>query len=112
MGCIFCKISAGEIPTTFVYQDEEIVVFPDIHPSAKLHLLIVPKKHIESVAELKKEEENLVGKMIGVARELGNAQSPAGYKLIFNVNELGGQIVRHLHLHLLGGEDLRGKHKV
>lgn len=110
MNCIFCKIVKKEIPTEFVFEDDELVIFRDIQPKAKFHLLITPKKHILSVNEVEESDAKLIGKMVYqaklAARELGFAES--GYKLIFNCGEDGGQMVLHLHLHLLGGEKLAG----
>ena len=108
--CIFCKIINKEIPSDFVDEDEDLVVFKDIQPKAKFHFLIVPKKHIESVNELGDEDTALVGKMIHRAKIIAKEQGFAdrGYKLIFNCGEDGGQVVLHLHLHLLGGEKLGG----
>ena len=105
MDCVFCKIAAKEIPTEFLYQDDEIVAFHDINPAAPTHLLIVPRRHIESLAHLTEEDTPLVAQMIGVANRLakeGNiAQS--GYRLVINSGREGGQVVPHLHLHLLFG---------
>lgn len=106
--CIFCQIVSREIPTNFVYEDGDIVAFPDIHPVAPVHILIIPKKHIESVNELQKEDRELAGNMIlvakGLARKLKISQD--GYKLLFRTGKHGGQEVEHLHLHLIGGAKL------
>ncbi len=103
--CIFCKIINGEIPADFVYQGERIVAFKDINPQAPIHILIVPKKHIRSINDLTEEDAPLVAEMIMVAKELakklGTAES--GYRLFFNVEKGGGQLIFHLHLHLIGG---------
>ncbi|WP_456431980.1 histidine triad nucleotide-binding protein [Thermosulfuriphilus sp.] len=103
--CIFCKIIKGEIPADFVYQDEDLVAFKDINPQAPVHILIVPRRHISSINSLAEDDAELVAKVImagkKVAEELGIAQS--GYKLLFNVERGGGQVIFHLHLHLLGG---------
>ncbi len=103
--CIFCKIIKGEIPADFVYQGERIVAFKDINPQAPIHILIVPKKHIRSVNDLTEEDAPLMAEMIMVAKqlaqELGTAKS--GYKLFFNVEKGGGQLIFHVHLHLIGG---------
>lgn len=108
--CLFCKISSGQIPTEFVYEDDEIAAFPDISPKAKVHILIVPKKHIESVADLKEDDALLVGKMVLVAKKLAEEKgiSESGYRLVFNTRKDSGQIVDHIHLHLLGGGPLGG----
>lgn len=106
--CIFCKIINGEIPAKILYEDQEIITFPDIHPSAPVHILIVPKKHIETIDHAEEIDQTLLGKMILVAQKLAREEGIAnkGYKLIFNVKEDGGQIINHIHLHLIGGKKL------
>ena len=106
--CIFCQIVKKEIPKDVVYEDSEIGAFEDIHPVAPVHILIIPKRHIESVNELQKEDRELAGNMIlaakGLARKLKISQD--GYKLLFRTGKHGGQEVEHLHLHLIGGAKL------
>ncbi|MBT3363443.1 MAG: histidine triad nucleotide-binding protein [Chloroflexi bacterium] len=113
MDCIFCKIAAGQIPSEFIYQDDDFVAFNDIHPQAPTHILIIPKKHIVSIAELADDDVPLLGRMMAVAKhvaqELGLAQN--GYRLIINNGPDGGQVVMHLHMHLLGGRKLPDKMK-
>lgn len=106
--CLFCKISSGQIPTKFEYEDEEIAAFADINPKALIHILIVPKKHIVSVAETTKEDTELLGKMILVAKKLAEDKgiNETGYRLVFNTKKHAGQVVDHIHLHLMGGEKL------
>ena len=101
--CIFCKIINKEIGTDFVYENDEIVAFNDIHPKAKIHILIVPKKHIPTINDLNKEEKDeiLVGKMMLVARDIAKERKLSGYNLVFNVGRPAGQIVFHIHLHLM-----------
>lgn len=103
--CLFCKIAAGEIPSEFVYEDDELVAFPDINPQAPHHILIIPRRHIETVLDLTDDDTGLIGRMIlaagKIARELGLSQR--GYRLVFNCKQDGGQEVYHIHLHLLGG---------
>jgi len=108
MACIFCQIVAGEIPSDIVYQDEEVIVFPDINPKAPTHLLIIPKKHIPSLANLTEAESPLIGHMVNIANRLAKEKgmSERGYRLVVNCGEEAGQIVDHLHLHLLGGRRL------
>lgn len=103
MDCLFCKITANEIPSEKVFESEEILAFKDIHPKAKTHLLIIPKKHIPTINDLNESEEDemLVGKMMLVARDLAKELGLLGYKLQFNVGESGGQVVFHIHLHLI-----------
>ena len=101
--CIFCKIIQKEIPSEFIYEDNEIIAFNDINPKAKHHILIVPKKHIPTINDLNESEKDdiLVAKMILVARDIAKEKELSGYNLQFNVGESAGQIVFHIHLHLL-----------
>ncbi|MBN1258700.1 histidine triad nucleotide-binding protein [Candidatus Peregrinibacteria bacterium] len=101
--CIFCKILNKEIPTEFVYENEDLVAFNDIHPRANTHILIVPRKHIETIKDLKEDErdELLVGKMVLAARDIAKKKNLDGYNLVFNVGRSAGQIVFHIHLHLM-----------
>jgi len=103
--CVFCQIIRGEKSADFIYQDESMVVFKDIRPHAPVHLLFVPRKHIRSVNDLAEEETPIVSKMILKAKEIARDQelSESGYKLLFNVERGGGQVVFHLHMHLFGG---------
>lgn len=106
--CLFCKIAAGEIPSTEVYSDEHIVAFRDISPAAPQHILLIPRKHIQSVAALAEQDGELMGKLLlaakQVAIDLGIAES--GYRCVLNTGEDGGQTVHHLHLHLLAGRQM------
>ncbi len=110
MDCIFCKIVSGEIPTNTLYQDKEIVVFRDINPLAPTHLLIIPKKHIPSLVQVSEAEASLIGNMVNIANQLAKREgiSESGYRLVINCGEQGGQVVPHLHMHLLGGRKLSG----
>ena len=105
--CIFCKIIAGEISSRKKYEDEEIIIFEDIEPKAKIHLLCVPKEHFAYLSELNEKRAALVGrtlqKIASLAPSLGLQD---GYRLIINQGENGGQTVHHLHIHLMGGEAL------
>ena len=111
MDCIFCHIVAGKIPSDIVYQDEELLAFRDINPQAPKHLLIIPKKHITSLADLSPAELPLIGSMVALAHKLAREEGIAdtGYRLVVNYGEWGGQVVKHLHMHLLGGKKLSGK---
>ncbi len=104
MDCIFCKIIEGSIPASRVFEDDEALVFPDRNPQAPVHLLIVPKKHIASLAHLSAGDETVLGHMHAVAREVA-AQSGLtnGFRTVMNTGPDGGQTVAHIHLHLLGG---------
>jgi histidine triad (HIT) family protein len=110
MSCIFCKIVSKEIPAEIIYEDDDLLIFNDINPKAKVHLLIIPKKHIDSLAEISSEDQELMGKIMFqvkiIASDFGLSEN--GYKLITNIGEDGGQVVFHLHFHLLGGERLKG----
>lgn len=103
MDCIFCKILDKKIPADFIYQDDNFGVFKDINPKAPVHLLLVPKKHIVSIKDLSDDDKDLIGKLILLAKKTAQEQNLNGYKLVFNVGREGGQIIDHLHLHLLGG---------
>lgn len=107
--CIFCKIAAKNLPSKIQYEDDDIIAFDDIHPKAPVHILIVPKRHLKSVNELREEDTELIGKAILVAQKLALDMgiAEAGYKLVFNVGRGGGQLVDHLHLHLLSGQGLK-----
>lgn len=109
--CLFCKIIDGKIPSTKVYEDEEILAFRDINPAAPIHILVIPKKHIESLAHLEKEDEALVGKIYGVINKIADEEGfkDNGYRVIVNCGEDGGQEVLHLHFHLLAGKKLGEK---
>jgi len=102
--CIFCKIAKNEVPTKLIYEDEEVVAFNDINPKAPVHILIIPKKHIDSVKDLKPEDKELAGHLILTAKKIAEEKGLSGYKLIFNVGKDGGQIIGHLHLHLVAGK--------
>lgn len=103
MECVFCKISNKQIPAEIVLEDKDVVAFNDIFPKAPVHILIVPKKHIASLKEIKPEDQELVGKIIFAAKRLAEEKKLSGYKLIMNVGHEAGQTVEHLHLHLLSG---------
>jgi histidine triad (HIT) family protein len=106
--CIFCRIVAGEVPSEVVYQDKDFLAFRDILPKAPTHVLIIPKTHITSVAELTEGQQKLAGHLIIIAKNLAEKEGIAkkGYRLVINCGPEGGQIVPHLHLHLIGGRKL------
>jgi len=103
--CTFCKIIKGENVADFVYQDESLVVFKDIRPHAPVHLLIVPREHIRSLNDIEEKNKDIVFRMIFKAKEMAKEHSidKSGYRLLINVERGGGQVIFHLHLHLLGG---------
>jgi histidine triad (HIT) family protein len=109
LNCIFCKIIAGENPSTIIYDDEQVVAFLDIHPAAPVHILIVPRQHIPSINHLTSDHEILLGHMHTVAKQLAleNGIAESGYRLIINSGPDARQAVFHLHLHLLGGREMR-----
>ena len=108
MECVFCRIVAGELPGDILYQDDDVMAFRDINPLAPVHLLIIPKRHIASLAALADEETPIVGHMVRVANQLARQEGLAGkgYRLVISSGEDGGQVVPHLHMHLLGGRRL------
>ena len=108
MECIFCQIVAGKVPSEILYQDEEIIAFRDINPQAPIHLVIIPKRHIPSLAHLSEADSPLIGRMVNAANELAKREgiSESGYRLAISCGEEGGQLVPHLHMHLLGGRRL------
>jgi histidine triad (HIT) family protein len=102
--CIFCKIAAGAIPAARVYEDEQLLAFSDIAPQRPVHILVIPKKHITSLATVSADDAPLLGQMLAKAHEIALAQgSPAGFRVIINTGEIGQQEVQHLHMHILGG---------
>jgi histidine triad (HIT) family protein len=109
--CIFCQIVEDKIPSENLYQDEDVLAFRDINPQAPVHILIIPRKHIDSIADITPGDEALITKMMKVANELAVKEgiSGKGYRLVTNCREQGGQLVGHLHFHLLGGRYLSGR---
>jgi histidine triad (HIT) family protein len=106
--CLFCKIIDGQIPSTILYEDENLVAFNDVNPQAPLHVLIVPRKHVATLNELSKENDVLIGAMQRLAASLAkdNGVHEEGYRTVFNTNKNAGQTVFHIHLHLLAGRQL------
>ncbi len=103
MDCLFCKIGSGEVSSEIIYEDDSVKAFKDIKPSAPVHYLIIPKKHITSVVDLKESDSALMMQLILTAQRLAGEAGLLGYRLVFNVGREGGQVIDHLHLHLLGG---------
>lgn len=106
--CLFCKIAAKQIPAHVVYEDEKVLAFRDINPQAPVHILVIPKKHIATLNDVGHEHGALLGHMVTMAGELARTEAiaGAGYRVVMNCNEDGGQTVFHIHLHLLGGRGL------
>ena len=109
--CLFCKIIKGEVPCNKVYEDEEILAFYDINPATPIHILVIPKKHITSLAHLEKEDEPIVGRIYGVINQIAEEKGfkQEGYRVIVNCGKNGGQEVMHLHFHILAGKQLGEK---
>jgi histidine triad (HIT) family protein len=107
--CIFCKIISGELPGMIVFRDEQATAFRDIHPAAPTHILIVPNKHIPSVSALASEDEQLIGHLFSVAGQLAKSEGidQEGYRLITNTGPHAGQTVFHIHVHLIGGHQMK-----
>lgn len=106
--CLFCKIIAGDIPAEIIYRDDQVLAFRDINPRAPIHVLVIPQKHVDSLASVTEEQRDIMGKIMIVAREIAAAEglSESGYRAVINVGLDGGQTISHLHLHLLGGRTL------
>ena len=107
--CLFCKIAAGEIPADKVYEDDQVIAFKDINPKAAVHLLVIPREHIDSLNEVTPEKDALIAHMMRVIPQLAESQGlDNGFRTIINTGKGGGQIIFHLHMHLMGGENLPG----
>jgi histidine triad (HIT) family protein len=108
--CVFCNIVAGRVPASILYQDDKVIAFRDINPQSPTHLLVIPKEHIPSLAEIGAGRKELISHLIYIAKELAKREGVAekGYRLVMNCGREGGQVVPHLHLHLLGGRQLSG----
>lgn len=111
MDCIFCNIVNGKIPSDIIYQDEEVIAFRDIKPQSPVHLLVIPRKHYTSLLNVTEEDKPLMGHMVNIANRLARDEGIAepGYRLVINCGQQGGQLVPHLHLHVLGGRQLSGQ---
>ena len=107
--CLFCKIIARQIPSSIVYEDDRVLAFKDINPQAPTHILVVPRRHIESLNDMQTADDQLVGEMVRRAAAIADEQgiSTGGYRTVFNTNRDAGQTVFHIHLHLLGGRHMK-----
>ena len=104
--CLFCKIARGEIPSRQVYEDDELFAFHDINPARPVHILVIPKRHITSLATVSDADAPVLGRMLAVANKLANENgSPDGFRVIINSGRVGGQEVAHLHAHIVGGPE-------
>lgn len=112
MDCLFCKIADGSIPVSRVYEDADVIAFADIHPQAPVHLLVIPRRHIGSLAQAAAQDTEMLGALLSAAGSVARAQGldPAahggGYRLVINTGPNGGQTVDHLHIHVLGGRQM------
>ena len=109
MDCVFCKIADGKIPSDVIYEDEDVIAFNDLDPQAPIHFLVIPKKHIESIASLKETDLTIVGHIFDVIKKIAKDKglNDKGYRVLSNVGEDGGQTVPHLHFHVLGGRGFK-----
>lgn len=107
--CLFCKITAGEIPTNIRYETDDVIIFDDIQPQAPLHCLVIPKQHLSSLNDLTSSNQAIIGKMMMAAKDFAKQQGVAeqGYRTVINCGEQGGQTVFHIHLHLLAGRAMQ-----
>ena len=107
--CLFCKMVAGDIPTEVIYQDEDVFAFRDINPQAPVHVLIIPKCHISTLNDLTPDDASLIGKLSLAAAKIAEKEGVAesGYRTLINTNREGGQVVFHIHMHLMGGRRMR-----
>ncbi|MDX1297139.1 MAG: histidine triad nucleotide-binding protein [Pseudomonas sp.] len=107
MDCLFCKIVAGEIPARKLYEDDQVIAFHDIGPQAPVHFLVIPKKHISTLNDLSEADKPLAGHILLTAQRLAKEQGcDDGFRVVMNCNELGGQTVYHIHMHVLGQRQL------
>ena len=100
--CLFCKILNKEVESEIVYEDDICTAFKDINPKARVHLLVVPKKHIPKISDIQEGDEQIIGHLVKIAKELADQFECKGYQLLFNVGREAGQIIFHVHLHLMG----------
>jgi len=107
MDCLFCKIVSGTIPVKRLYEDDQVLAFPDINPQSPVHILVIPKKHIQSLAQTTADDAPMLGHIIASAVKIAAEQNLSnGYRLVINTGPDGGQTVEHLHIHLLGGRHM------
>lgn len=106
--CLFCRIVAGALPAERVYEDGEILAFRDIHPQAPLHCLVVPKAHVATLDDFSPQDDALIGRLLLTAKRIAAEHGLKGYRVAMNVGSEGGQVVFHVHLHVLGGRPLKG----
>ena len=108
--CVFCKIVRGEIPSRKVYEDDEVLAFHDLHPLAPTHFMLIPKRHIASLAEVTMDDAGVLGRIMALTGRLAREQgSPEGYRTIVNTGRIGRQDVMHVHVHVIGGPNPLGR---
>lgn len=108
MDCLFCKIVAGEIPARKIHEDDQLIAFHDIDPQAPVHLLIIPKKHIATLNDMQEDDKPLAGHLLYTAQSLARQHGcEEGFRLVMNCNDLGGQTVHHIHMHVLGQRQMQ-----
>ena len=107
--CVFCKIIAGEVPSTKLYEDDWVYAFKDIHPQAPFHALVVPKRHLATLNDFADEDVELAGRLMLTGKRLAAEHNLPGYRVAMNINREGGQVVFHAHLHVLGGRQMKGQ---
>lgn len=108
--CIFCSIVQGVSPAERIFENEALFVIPDLNPKAPIHLLVIPKEHIPSLVQTTGQQDQLLGQLLAAARVVAASRGldTSGYKVVLNVGQAGGQVIPHLHLHVLGGQDVSG----
>lgn len=108
MDCLFCRVANGELPTEIIYEDDTVLAFRDINPQAPTHALVIPKRHIASINHATSDDAELLGSMVLAAKHVAAQEGlhDNGYRLVFNINNHGGQTVYHIHLHVLGGRQM------
>ena len=111
MSCIFCQIAAGTVPATILFKDDKVVAFRDIHPQAPVHIIIIPVEHFSKITEIRGDDFGLIAYIFSVANDLAKSEGIAerGHRVVVNSGKEGGQVVGHLHFHLLGGRQLSGE---
>jgi histidine triad (HIT) family protein len=107
--CVFCKIVAGALPASRLYEDDTVLAFKDLHPQAPFHALVIPKTHVATLNDFGDEQRELIGHLLLVAKRLAAEHELPGYRVAMNVNREGGQVVFHAHLHVLGGRPMKGQ---
>jgi histidine triad (HIT) family protein len=106
--CVFCRIVTGELPADKLYEDDAVLAFRDLYPKAPVHALVIPKRHVATLDDFDQGDARLLGQLMLVARQIAAEHELAGYRVAMNINSLGGQVVFHAHLHVIGGRQMTG----